>query len=130
MDDYEPELNDVPPGDPRDTTTPRAIATDYQKLVLGDALSPGNRALIRDWLERNTTGVGAKRIRAGLPKGWKAADKTGTGNWGRANDIAIVWPPRTAPLMVAVMTDRSGYGTPTRDALIAEATARIVSALT
>ncbi|MGI5233535.1 class A beta-lactamase [Actinoallomurus sp. CA-142502] len=127
MDDYEPKLNRIPPHDPRDTTTPRAIAADYRALVLGDALTADRCTLIGDWLERNTTG--ATRIRAGLPKGWKVADKTGTGDYGRANDVAIVWPPHTAPLVLAVMSDRSGYGTPPKEPLIAEATRQVVAAL-
>ncbi|CAM5321546.1 Beta-lactamase [Streptomyces alboniger] len=129
MDDYEPELNDVPPGDPRDTTTPRAIAADYRELVLGDALSRDKRALLKGWLRGNATEVGALRIRAGLPRGWTAADKTGTGDWGRANDIAVVRPPDSAPLVIAVMTDRRGRDAEPSNALIARATERIVAAL-
>ncbi|MCP9977219.1 class A beta-lactamase [Actinomadura madurae] len=129
MDDYEPELNRIRPGDPRDTTTPRAIAEDYRGLVLGTALPPDKRALIKDWLERSTTAVGAKRIRAGLPGGWKAAEKTGTGDYGRANDIAVVWPPGAAPLVVAVLSDRPGRDARPDDALIAAATRRIVADL-
>jgi beta-lactamase class A len=128
MDDYEPELNRLRPRDPRDTTTPRAVAADYQKLVLGDALTADKSALLKDWLVRSTTG--GRRIRAGLPRGWTVADKTGTGDYGRANDVAIVWPPHTAPLVVAIMSDRSGYDTPPKDALVAEATRQLVSALT
>lgn len=129
MDHYEPELHDVPPDDPGDTTTPQAIATDFRKLVLGTALPARERRLLMDWLSRNATDVGARRIRAGLPGNWKVADKTGTGNYGRANDIAIVHPPRTGPLVLAVMTDRPGYATEPSDALIAEATRRTVAAL-
>ncbi|MFI1864713.1 class A beta-lactamase [Streptomyces jumonjinensis] len=128
MDHYEPELNRVPPRDPRDTTTPRAIGGDYRRLVLDDALSADKRALLKDWLERNTTGD--KRIRAGVPRAWTVADKTGTSRYGRANDIAVVWPPGQAPLVVAIMSDRPGQDTPPKETLIAEATARIVSALT
>lgn len=128
MDDYEPKLNRIPPHDSRDTTTPRAIAADYRELVLGDALTPDRRALISDWLERSTTGAG--RIRAGLPKKWKVADKTGTGDYGRAHDIAIVWPPDAAPLVMAIMSDRSGYSTPPKESLIAETTKQIVADLT
>lgn len=130
MDNYEPELNRDRPKDPSDTTSPRAIATDHQRLVLGDALTPDKRALLKGWLMRNTTGAGARRIRAGLPKGWTVADKTGTGDYGRANDVAIVWPPNAAPLVVAVMSDRAGYSTPPVDSLIAEATRQVVSVLT
>lgn len=127
MDQSEPELNRNPPKDPRDTTTPRAIAADYRHLVLGDALTADRRALLRDWLERNTTG--AERIRAGVPAHWTVADKTGTGDYGRANDIAIVWPPDAAPLVIAVMSERGGYDTPPVEALIAEATRQIVAEL-
>ncbi|MEU4822682.1 class A beta-lactamase [Actinomadura sp. NPDC023710] len=130
MDDYEPELNRIRPGDPRDTTSPRAIAADHRAIVLGDALEPGRRALLRGWLERSATSVGAERIKAGLPRGWRTASKTGTGDYGRANDIAVVWPPQGAPLVVAVMSDRPGYDTPPRNALIAEATELVVSDLT
>lgn len=35
MDHYESELNRVGPQDPRDTTTPPAIATDYRELSAG-----------------------------------------------------------------------------------------------
>ncbi|WP_433357091.1 class A beta-lactamase [Microtetraspora malaysiensis] len=128
MDNYEPELNSDRPKDPRDTTTPRAIASDYQKLVLGDALTADKRALIKGWLVRNTTGD--ERIRAGLPKGWKVADKTGTGYYGRVNDIAVVWPPHAAPLVLAVMSDRRGYNAPRENVLIAETARQAVSALT
>ncbi|GAA0239181.1 class A beta-lactamase BlaC [Actinomadura nitritigenes] len=127
MDDYEPELNKIGPGDPRDTTTPRAIAADYRALVLGDALPADKRALLKDWMLRSMTG--ATRIRAGLPKGWTVADKTGNGDWGRVNDVGVVWPPGAAPLVMAVMTDRRGYGAPYKDALIAEAAARIAARL-
>ncbi len=79
---------------------------------------------------RRASTTGATRIRAGLPKGWKVAGKTGTGDYGRANDVAIVWQPHTAPLVVAVMSDRHGYGTPPKDALVAEAARQIVATLT
>ncbi|MEU5688620.1 class A beta-lactamase [Streptomyces venezuelae] len=130
MDDHEPELNDVPPGDPRDTTTPRAVAADYRALVLGAALPDAKRALLAGWLGRNATEVGARRIRAGVPKGWRVADKTGTGNWGRANDIAVVRPPDADPLVLAVMTDRPGRDTPPVNAFIAEAAKLVVAELT
>lgn len=127
MDRYEPELNRDRPQDPRDTTTPRAIAADHRAVVIGDALAAGKRALLKDWLRRSPTGTA--RIRAGLHRGWTVAGKTGTGDYGRANDVAIVWPPRTAPWVMAVMSDRPGYGTPPKDVLIAEAARQIVSEL-
>ncbi|MFB8272218.1 class A beta-lactamase [Streptomyces sp. NPDC055955] len=130
LDDYEPQLNRHDLQDPRDTSTPRALAHDYHALVLGDALTRDRRALLTDWLERTATSAGTTRIRAGLPKGWTVAHKTGTGDYGRANDIAIVWPPHAAPLVLSLMSDRTGYSTPPVDALIAEATRHIVTEFT
>lgn len=128
MDQFEPELNRDAPGDDRDTTTAAAIAGDYRRLVLGETLSADKRAALTDWLLRNTTG--AERIRAGIPKEWKVADKTGTGDYGRANDVAIIWPPASAPLVVAIMSDRTGYDAEPRSTLIAEATTALISTLT
>jgi beta-lactamase class A len=130
MDRFEPTIVEATPGDPRDTTSPRAIGTDYQKIVLGNALPADKRGFLRDLLERNATSAGAERIRAGLPRGWTAADKTGTGDYGTVNDIAIVWPPKSAPLVISIMSSK-----PTRDAeydnaLIAEAADYVAGTLT
>ena len=106
MDRTEPAITTAVPGDPRDTTSPRAIGGAYREVVLGDALPAAERAFLRDLMERSTTG--GARIRAGLPRGWTVAGKTGTGSYGTANDIAIAWPPGGAPLLLAVMSSRAG----------------------
>ncbi|VAZ61042.1 Beta-lactamase [Mycobacterium kansasii] len=128
LDQEEPELNRDPPGDERDTTTPNAIALDYQQLVLGDALPADKRAMLTDWMARNTTG--AKRIRAGFPADWKVIDKTGSGDYGRANDVAVVWSPTGVPHVVAILSDRAGggYDAEPSEALVADA-ARCVAQL-
>jgi beta-lactamase class A len=128
LDQAEPELNRNAPGDPRDTTTPRAIGAIYRRLVVGDALTTDKRAMLTDWMAHTTTG--AKRIRAGFPPDWKVADKTGTGDYGRANDIAVTWSPSALPHIVAVMSDRAGgpHAEPS-DALIAEAAAIVASVM-
>lgn len=33
-------------------------------------------------------------------------DKTGSGAYGAANDIAVAWPPSGAPLIIAIYTHR------------------------
>lgn len=129
MDDLEPGLNRVPPGDPRDTTTPRAIVGDLQRLVLGDALPAEKRGLLKDWLLRATV-VGGNRIPAALPKGWTIAHKTGSGDYGRGNDVAVLWPPRNRPpLVLGILTERAGYSTPLVEPLLAEAAGLAITAL-
>lgn len=130
MDRFEPAIVEAAPGDPRDTTSPRAIGGSYQKIVLGDALPADKRAFLRDLLERNATGAGAQRIRAGVPQEWIVADKTGTGNYGTLNDIAIAWPPKSAPLVISIMSSKATQDAEYNQALLAEAAAYVAATLT
>ena len=127
MDRFEPDITSATPGDPRDTATPRSLGTDYQRLVLGDALEPAKRDFLKDLLERSVTG--AKRIRAGVPQGSRVANKTGTGDHGTANDIAVVWPPGREPILIAIMSSKSSADAKYDEALIAEAAAYVVKTL-
>jgi beta-lactamase class A len=107
LDRNEPTLNEATPGDPRDTTTPNAMLGNLRELLLGERLSSLSRAQLLAWLAANQTG--GERIRAKLPKDWGVGDKTGTGDHGTANDIAILWPPGRGPILVTVyLTETSG----------------------
>jgi beta-lactamase class A len=99
LDRIEPHLNDVAPGDSRDTTTPSAIATDLRTLLFGDALTPKSRDQLTAWLTANKTGD--TRLRAGLPAGCRVGDKTGTCNANTANDVGVVWLEGRAPVVIA-----------------------------
>lgn len=100
LDRTEPTMNLFAPGDDRDTTTPAAMAGNLRRLLLGDVLKPVSRALLVAWLRDNRTG--GKRLRAGLPAGWRVGDKTGFNGEDTTNDIAILWPPgASAPLLLA-----------------------------
>ncbi|MEU9061836.1 class A beta-lactamase [Streptomyces sp. NPDC048430] len=118
-DRYEPDLSEAAPGDPRDTSTPRALAADLRAYVLGGTLDSDKRAVLTDWLKRNTTGDAL--IRAGAPDGWVVGDKTGTGGYGTRNDIAVLWPPESAPIVLAVLTRGDARGAEPQDALVAQA---------
>ena len=100
LDRVEPELNvSSGPDDVRDTTTPAAMLADLQKILLGRTLSAASRNQLIEWLKASTTGN--PRIRAGVPAGWEVGDKTGSGNHGESNDVAIIWPPQRQPLLVS-----------------------------
>jgi len=120
----EPELNSAIPGDERDTTTPAAICSDMQKLLLGDALSEASRRQLEDWLQHNETGE--QMIRAGVPNNWIIGDKTGRGSNGATNDIAIMRPPGRAPILLAIYSVGSTATPDDRAAAIAEV-AKIVA---
>lgn len=98
LDRIEPELNEATPGDPRDTTTPLAMLDDLSRILLGDILSAASRAHLEGWMVASKTG--RRRLRAGLPKDWTVGDKTGGGDHGATNDIAVIKPPGRGPLLV------------------------------
>jgi beta-lactamase class A len=100
LDRVEPELNDVRPGDDRDTTTPAAMCEDLRHLFESDILSTESRHRLDDWLQHCETG--AAMIRAAMPTGWRVGDKTGRSKGGATNDIAIIYPPDGAPIFVAI----------------------------
>ncbi len=130
LDRWETALNDAAPGDPRDTCTPQGMARSLRRLLLGDALPPPQRAQLADWMRGNTTGDA--RIRAGVPAGWTVADKTGSGDYGTANDIGVAWPVSGAPLVIAVYFTQDRQppaGAPYRSEVIAEAARIAVRAL-
>lgn len=125
FDRTEPTLNTAIPGDERDTTTPRAMLALMHRILLGGhVLSEASRARLNGWLAANTTGE--TRLRAGLPKDWRVGDKTGTGDNGASNDIAIVRPPGREPLLVVAFSAYAPGPQERRDATIAEV-AKIVA---
>ncbi|WAP59638.1 class A beta-lactamase [Streptomyces sp. S465] len=128
MERREPELNVWAPDSTRDTSTPRAMAEDLRAFVLGDVLGKGERARLAKWLRTNTTGD--KLIRAGVPKGWVVGDKTGAGRtYAARNDIAVVWPPDSAPIVVAIMSNRGDKDAEYDDKLIADAASVVADTL-
>lgn len=123
----EPDLNTAIPGDVRDTTTPQALARTVGTYVTGTALPRRDRALLRTMMVNNTTGDAL--IRAGVPDGWVVADKTGSADYGVRNDVAVLFPPRRSPVLIAVMSSRDGQDDTSDDAMIAEATRIAIGAL-
>ena len=118
LDRRETELNEATPGDPRDTTTPLAMLEMLRRIVLGGVLSASSREQLTAWLVANKTGN--KRLRAGVPQGWRVGDKTGNGSNGAANDIAVIWPPGRAPFIVAAYYAEARATDDERNAVLAE----------
>ena len=105
LDRTELALNTNLPGDNRDTTTPAAYVRTMRRVLLGDGLSAASRRQLEAWMVDCQTGL--ERLRAGLPPGWRAGDKTGTGDNGAVNDVAILRPPARAPILMAVFMSGS-----------------------
>jgi beta-lactamase class A len=99
LDRNEPTLNSNEIGDLRDTTSPRAMATLMREILCRNRLSSEPRDLLLQWLRDCETGH--DRLRAGLPKDWIVGDKTGTGEHGAVNDVAIAIPPGRSPILIS-----------------------------
>jgi len=117
-DRWEPDSNTGIPGDDRDTTTPNAAAQTLKKLVLEETLPPEARKTLTDWLIGDK--VGNDTLRAGLPEGWRIADKTGAGANGSRNNIAVIWPEGRKPVVIAVYITEAHASMETRNKAIAE----------
>jgi beta-lactamase class A len=127
LDRDEPSLNQALPEDARDTTTPNTMASSLQTLILGTtALSAASREQLTAWMIANKTGD--TRLRAGLAKDWRVGDKTGTGDRGTSNDVAVVWPPNNAPIVMAVYLTGATVSAAQQNATIASV-ARAVSTM-
>ncbi|BDX33013.1 beta-lactamase [Mycobacterium antarcticum] len=112
LDRWETELNSAIPGDPRDTSTPRALGAGYERLLTGDALAPAQRDRLAQWMRGNQT----SSLRAGLPPRWTSADKTGGGDYGSTNDVGVVYGPDGRRAVLAIMT-RSQAADPNAETL-------------
>ncbi|MCX5175052.1 class A beta-lactamase [Streptomyces virginiae] len=124
LDRWEPELNSAEPSRVTDTTSPRAIGRTYARLALGDALDSGDRERLNGWLLSNTTS--GDRLRAGLPKDWAVADKTGAGSYGTNNNVGIAWPPGRPPMVLAILSTMPEATAPRDNTLIAR-TAKLLA---
>ncbi|MBP2456446.1 beta-lactamase class A [Clavibacter michiganensis] len=129
----EPDLNQAVPGDERDTTTPRAAAALLRAYALGDPgaladpLDADERALLTGWLQGTRTG--ATLVRAELPTGWTVGDKSGLGAYASRGDVAVIWRPDAAPIVIAVHSAKDQEDAEADDALISGAAKAAVQAL-
>jgi beta-lactamase class A len=127
LDRRELELNENAPGDPRDTTTPRAMAETLLRLLTKDGpLNAASREKLIGWMVAETRSL--DRLRAGLPKGWRAGAKPGTGGNGAYNDLALVFPPGRKPIAIASYMSESAAPNADKAAAHAEV-ARIISGM-
>jgi beta-lactamase class A len=118
LDRKELALNEARAGDPRDTTTPAAMARDLHTLSLGSVLSQAARNQLTLSMEGCRTGL--DRLRAKLPASWRAADRTGSNGEHTSNDIAVLWPPGKPPIIVAAYITQCPGPETKRTAMLSE----------
>lgn len=102
LDRIEPNLNSAIPGDERDTTTPAAMTAALATVLLGRVLAEGSCQRLRTWMLNAE--LTAPLFRAAIPRNWHVADKSGSGSNGTRNDVGILYPPSSPPLLLSVFT--------------------------
>lgn len=122
---FEGELNSNPALSD-DTATPKDMAISVEKLTLGNILAKPLRAQLLTWMTNTTTSY--KRMRYGVPIGWVVADKTGSGDYGVANDIGLIWPPTCKPIVIAIYTARTKKDAKIREDIVAKTTEVVLNA--
>lgn len=127
LDRWEPVMSEAAPGDQRDTTSPAAMLESLRKVTLGTVLVPPQRTRLANWLIANKTGD--ERLRAGLPRGWRVGDKTGSGGHGTTNDVAILWPPQRRPVLVSTYLTESRLDDDGRNAILARVGRAVAEAI-
>ncbi|MBI4539105.1 MAG: class A beta-lactamase [Gemmatimonadetes bacterium] len=104
--------------DPRDTSTPEAMAKLLAKVWRGEALSEESTKRLLDIMRRCQTGE--SRIKGMLPPGVEVDHKTGTIG-GTTNDVGIINLPDDAGHVVTVVfVKESKVDTPVRERAIAQ----------
>jgi beta-lactamase class A len=127
LDRFETMMSDATPGDGRDTSSPNAMVANFERILLGGVLRPASRATLTDWLVGVRTGE--TRLKAGLPLAWRIGHKTGTGSHGTANDVAIVWPGRRPPFILATYLTGSTLADEGRNAVLADVARAVATAV-
>ena len=65
--------------------------------------------------------ITASLLHAGVPAGWRVADKSGSGENGTRNDIGIILPPKAAPILAAIYYTQSTETLALREKVLADA---------
>lgn len=118
--------------DPRDTATPEGIVDLLSKLHSNQLLSQNSTALLLKIMTDSSTGQ--KRLKAGLPKNWSIAHKTGTGQdvLGRStatNDVGIASSPNGKHVAIAVFIADSKAPLEKREKLMSDIAEAVVKAM-
>lgn len=127
LDRWETELNEATPHDERDTSTPNAMVSNLEKLVVGNALSPQSKNQLREWLVNNEVADGL--FRSHMPDEWVIGDRTGAGGFGSRSITAVIWPPEREPTIVAFYITETDASFEERNSAIAELGSVIIESI-
>ena len=117
--------------DPMDGATPAGISKALGQLAMGDLLSPSATQVMLDIMAHSRSGP--RRLKGGVPAGWKVYHKTGTGQELRGlatgyNDVAVFVAPDGTSYGVAVMIGETRQPIPARMEMMQAVSRAVVAA--
>jgi len=103
--------------DPVDGASPRATVSALSRLHRGELLSNASTARLLGVMADSVNG--RRRLKGGLPAGWRLAHKTGTGqDWSGGtvgiNDVGLITAPDGKTYAIAVFIGQTREPTPRR----------------
>lgn len=126
LDRTEPALNEWAAGDVRDTTTPEAMLTTLETMLLGEVLRSDARVRLQAWMSTGT--YTPAFVRAAAPEDWDVADKSGAGAVTRSY-VALITPPDSKPWLAGIFLSESASDFAVRSAAVASIASAVVGAL-
>lgn len=127
LDRMEPGLNIFAAGDPRDTSSPAAMLSTWEQMLLGSGLAEESRVQLAEWMGHG--GVTGAFIRANVIEDWQVADKSGGGRTHTRNLVAMITPPQDAPYFVAIFVSDTLADWPARNAAVREIGGAVIMAI-
>jgi beta-lactamase class A len=117
--------------DPRDTATPAGLVDLLSKLQRKKLLSAKSTTVLLQMMTNSKSGP--QRLKAGLPRNWLIAHKTGTGAdvlgvSVATNDVGIITSPQGKRIAIAVMIPGSKAPLEERERLMARVVEMVVQA--
>nr|WP_247713615.1 serine hydrolase [Qipengyuania sphaerica] len=115
--------------DPMDGASAEGLAKALARLARGDLLSDDSTELLLSTMEQ--TRSGPRRLKGGVPGGWKIAHKTGTGQYfdgmqSGYNDVGILTAPDGSQYALVVLIGRTRASYAARMAMMQEVTRSVV----
>ena len=118
LDRWEPALNEAAPNDPRDTTTPFAMAHSLRELLYGNVLSSSRQEQLAAWMHDNM--VSDALLRSVLPDGWMIGDRSGAGGNGTRGIVSYLITDRQRHYIVVIYLTEVSFNLDAQNEVIAE----------
>ncbi len=126
-DSFETELNEAIPGDIRDTSTAKAIATNLKDFTVGNALPDDKRKVLTDWMK------GMQLETSLFVRAYQLTGKLEINQEREVMEHEMILlsfrPPNRAPIIIAILSSKDEKEATYDNQLIKEAAEVVIDAI-